>query len=230
MNTLRLSSNKWCLVQGVIREITENMADALADMDWETQQFVFNHYCKLKDDDFLVMTDPEDLNDIPMVLQDDYLMDITDAMHDKDFDSETEDDCSSGSPNDVCPDFSLIWPKPDEEPHPLEPQQSVCDDFKVVKNDLKKYIGKIKRKRLRSAASENSVLPPLKTNPMPKAKITKWLRNILDSPDHNPKVLEWEEKMGGKSDGVFRINDQNELVALWAHAKDNPNMSYDSLR
>ena len=64
------------------------------------------------------------------------------------------------------------------------------------------------------------------TKLVPKAKITVWLANLLDSPDHNPSVISWENE----KEKLFKINDQHQLAQLWGLAKENPKMNYDNFR
>ena len=63
------------------------------------------------------------------------------------------------------------------------------------------------------------------TSSMPKAKITIWLAKLLESKEHNPQVVRWENKEAK----VFRIVDQDELARLWGDAKNNPDMTYEKI-
>ena len=77
------------------------------------------------------------------------------------------------------------------------------------------------RRRMSSSSSTSSC-----TQVMPKAKITVWLAKLLDSPAHNPRVVQWENR----ERKIFRINDQEELARLWGQAKGNPEMTYEKFR
>eukprot|EP00095_Tigriopus_kingsejongensis_P011870 maker-scaffold180_size281610-snap-gene-1.28 protein:Tk11870 transcript:maker-scaffold180_size281610-snap-gene-1.28-mRNA-1 annotation:"protein c-ets-1-b-like" len=89
-----------------------------------------------------------------------------------------------------------------EEPGPYPPQVVTEDEEEVEQED--------------SGTEEEQAT-------IPKAKITTWLDQLLNSRKYNPKVVKWENK----EEGLFRVVDQKELARLWGEVKSNKKMNYD---
>jgi hypothetical protein len=53
----------------------------------------------------------------------------------------------------------------------------------------------------------------------------EFVRELLQSPQYNPRLLKWEDK----SEGVFRFVQSEQVAALWGKKKNNPNMTYEKL-
>ncbi len=95
------------------------------------------------------------------------------------------------------------------------------DDYEYEPPKARKATMKKKRRRFSSDASIINEATPH----MPKAKITVWLGKLLASPNHNPRVIRWEDE----SRLLFRIVDQDELARLWGEAKNNSEMTYEKI-
>ena len=116
-----------------------------------------------------------------------------------------------------------------------EPSAAPVKENKPVRQ--RKRESRPRRPRFPSGSSDSSsasssfsspISPPSSpiTPRVKKAKITKFLGNLLASKDHNPAVMTWVDK----SEGRFRITDQAELARLWGAAKNNDSMTYEKLR
>ena len=57
----------------------------------------------------------------------------------------------------------------------------------------------------------------------PLKNLWQFLRNLLHNPQHNPKMIAWQEQL---SKGEFKVQNLQDLFGLWRQVKNSP-INYD---
>ncbi|KAG1674521.1 ETS factor [Nymphon striatum] len=113
------------------------------------------------------------------------------------------------------------------EPIPNNQYLSKADSFQSEStdrgNDKRSTKLKIKR-RVGRPATGNKKEKRAKINGF-SDKLWKFMRDLLQSPQYNPRLIRWENA----EDGVFRIVESGKIAQLWGMVKNNEKMNYEKM-